>query len=138
MDYQDQLILTGAVNDVGGYIRENVPDSYRAGIELQFGTQFLTNLDWSTNATFSQNKIDEYQLFLDDYDSGGQQSETYTDVDIAFSPSMIASSILSYHPGNFTATWTLKYVSQQYLDNTQRKINRSISRQRSEIILFIG
>ena len=119
MDYKDQLILTGAVNDVGGYIRENVPDSYRAGIELQFGTRLLTNLEWSANATFSQNKIDEYQRFLDDFDSGGQQSETYTDVDIAFSPSTIANSILSYTPGNFTAEWTLKYVSRQYLDNTQ-------------------
>lgn len=119
MDYKDQLILTGAVNDVGGYIRENVPNSYRAGIELQFGTQLLTNLEWSGNATFSQNKIEEYQRFLDDFDSGGQQSETYTDVDIAFSPSTIANSILSYHPGSFTTEWTLKYVSRQYLDNTQ-------------------
>lgn len=119
MDYKDQLILTGAVNDVGGYIRENVPNSYRAGIELQFGTRLLTNLEWSANATFSQNKIEEYQRFVDDFDSGGQQSETYTDVDIAFSPSTIANSILSYQPGNFTAEWTLKYVSRQFLDNTQ-------------------
>jgi iron complex outermembrane receptor protein len=106
---------------VGGYIRENVPNSYRAGIELQFGTRLLTNLEWSANATFSQNKIDEYQRFLDDFDSGGQQSETYTDVDIAFSPSRIANSILSYTPGSFTAEWTMKYVSRQYLDNTQTK-----------------
>lgn len=121
MDYKDQLILTGAVNDVGGYIRENVPNSYRAGIELQFGTRLLKNLEWSANATFSQNKIDEYQRFLDDFDSGGQQSETYTDVDIAFSPSTIANSILSYNPGSFTAEWTMKYVSRQYLDNTLTK-----------------
>lgn len=125
MKYIDQLILTGEVNDVGAYIRQNVPDSYRAGIELQFGTRLLPDLDWSANATFSRNKIDEYQRFVDDFDQGAQQSETYTDVDIAFSPSTITNSILSYNPGQFTAEWILKYVSRQYLDNTQNE-TRSI------------
>lgn len=121
MKYKDQLILTGAVNDVGGYIRENVPDSYRAGIELEIGARIVNDLEWNGNATFSQNKIDEYQRFLDDFDQGGQQSETYSDVDIAFSPSTIANSILSYSPESFTAEWIFKYVSRQYLDNTQNE-----------------
>jgi len=121
MKYEDQLILTGAVNDVGGYIRENVPNSYRTGIELEIGTRLHPNLDWSANATFSRNKIDEYQRFLDDFDNGGQQSETFTDVDIAFSPSTIANSILSYTPGRLSAEWILKHVSRQFLDNTQNE-----------------
>ncbi|WP_234573340.1 TonB-dependent receptor [Rhodohalobacter sp. 614A] len=121
MKYKDQLILTGAVNDVGGYIRENVPDSYRAGIELEVSARITDDFEWSGNATFSQNKIDEYQRFVDDYDQGGQQAETYSDVDIAFSPSTIVNSILSYNPGAFTAEWISKYVSRQYLDNTQNK-----------------
>ncbi|MEY3819575.1 MAG: hypothetical protein RLZZ425_1048, partial [Bacteroidota bacterium] len=36
MNYKDQLVLTGKINDVGAYTRTNVPKSYRAGIELQF------------------------------------------------------------------------------------------------------
>lgn len=125
MKYKDQLILTGAVNDVGAYIRENVPDSYRAGVEIEIGASLVDNLEWSGNATFSQNKIEEYQRFVDDFDQGGQQAETYTDVDIAFSPSTIANSILSYNPGAFSAEWVSKYVSRQYLDNTQNQ-DRSI------------
>ena len=125
MDYKDQLILTGAVNDVGGYVRENVPDSYRAGIELEFGTRILPSLEWSANATFSRNKIDEYVRFLDDFDQGGQQREEFSDTDIAFSPSTIANSILTYRRGGLSTSLTTQYVSRQYLDNTQN-VDRSI------------
>ena len=37
MLYKDQLVLTGKINDVGSYTRTNVPNSYRAGIEMQAG-----------------------------------------------------------------------------------------------------
>ena len=119
MQYRDQLILTGAVNDVGGYVRENVPDSYRAGIELQAGVQLSSNFNWNGNITFSRNKIDQFERFLDDYDEGGQQVQVYEDVDIAFSPSVISNSIFSYQWGGLTSEWVSKYVGQQFLDNTQ-------------------
>jgi len=119
MQYRDQLILTGAVNDVGGYVRENVPDSYRAGIELQAGVQLTPNLRWNGNATFSQNKIDQFERFLDDFDQGGQQVQVYEDVDIAFSPSVISNSIFSYRWRGLNTEWVSKYVGQQFLDNTQ-------------------
>jgi iron complex outermembrane receptor protein len=113
------------VNDVGNIVRENVPDSYRAGIELQLNTQLTQNWLWSGNATFSRNKIDEYQRFLDDFDSGGQQVETYENVTIAFSPSVIANSSFTYQTGDFSAEWNMNYVSEQFLDNTEN-ISRSI------------
>jgi len=125
MLYDDQLINTGEVNDVGNIVRENVPDSYRTGIEVQLNTQLTQNWQWSGNATFSRNKIDEYQRFLDDFDSGGQQVETFEDVTIAFSPSVIANSIFSYQTGNLSAEWRANYVSEQYLDNTENS-SRSI------------
>ncbi len=121
MLYRDQLINTGEVNDVGNIVRENVPDSYRAGIELELGAHILPNLHWSGNATFSRNKIDEYEHFLDDFDAGGQQSQILTDVDISFSPSVIANSILSFKTGSLSTEWISQYVSQQYLDNTQTR-----------------
>lgn len=119
MDYRDQLILTGEINDVGAYIRRNVADSYRAGVELQGGFRLMRDLEWSGNVTLSRNKIDRFTYFLDDLENGGQVSEVYEDVDIAFSPSVTGSSVFSYSTGNFTGEWISKYVSRQYLDNTQ-------------------
>lgn len=123
MNYRNQLIPTGELNDVGSAIRQNVPDSYRAGIELQAGVRLLPELQWSGNATFSRNKIDEYRQFIDTYDANfnftGQQSRIYGDTDIAFSPSFIGNSILNFTDDGFSAELVTKYVSRQYMDNTQ-------------------
>ncbi|MDZ7772352.1 MAG: TonB-dependent receptor [Balneolaceae bacterium] len=118
MDYKDQLILTGEINDVGAYVRRNVPESYRAGIELQGGLRLLPGLEWSGNATLSRNRIERYTYYLDNYDTGGQEADVYEDAPIAFSPSLVANSMLSFTAGEFTGEWTSKHVSRQYLDNT--------------------
>lgn len=125
MDYKDQLIPTGELNDVGAAVRQNVPDSYRTGIELQAGVRILPELEWSGNATFSRNKINRYTQFIDNYDTGEQESTVYEDSDIAFSPSFTGSSVLSFTRNSLLAELVTKYVGQQYLDNTQTE-SRSV------------
>ncbi|MDX1638723.1 MAG: TonB-dependent receptor [Balneolaceae bacterium] len=119
MMYDDQLALTGEVNDVGAYIRQNVADSYRAGIELQLGVDLGAGFEWSGNATFSRNRIRDYIYFLDDFDQGGQQETTLENTALSFSPSVIGNSILGFTHDGFSAELTTKYVSRQYLDNTE-------------------
>lgn len=126
MDYKNQLILTGQLNDVGAYIRQNVKDSFRAGLELQAGTRIFKGLEWSGNATISRNKINRFTQYTDNYDTGNQESTTYDNVDIAFSPSFIGTSVFDYTVDGLNAELIAKYVSEQYLDNTQsesRKID---------------
>lgn len=125
MHYVDQLILTGAVNDVGAYIRENVPESYRTGFEVHGTVSLTPALSWEASATLSRNKIPEYTHYLDNFDEGGQDTEIYENSDIAFSPSFISSSTLQYLHSAWSAALISKYVSRQYLDNTQNN-NRSI------------
>lgn len=119
MLYEDQLVVTGQINDVGGVVRENVPNSSRLGIELEGGVSITSNFSWAANATFSKNKIENYTEFIDDYDNGGQIERNYSDTDIALSPSIIANSILGFSENGLTTELTTKYVSKQYLDNTQ-------------------
>lgn len=119
MLYEDQLVVTGQINDVGGVVRENVPNSSRLGIELEGGVSITSNFSWAANATFSKNKIENYNEFIDDYDNGGQIERNYSDTDIALSPSIIANSILGFSENGLTTELTTKYVSKQYLDNTQ-------------------
>jgi iron complex outermembrane receptor protein len=125
MLYDDQLILTGEINDVGQAIRSNVPDSYRLGLELEGGYRFVNWLQWSGNITLSQNKIDEYTEFIDNFDTGEQEEITYTDTDIALSPSVISASQLRFSYQRFRADVKTQYVSKQYLDNSGRD-DRSI------------
>lgn len=123
MFYKDQLVLTGQINDVGEYIRQNVDDSYRMGVELQAGYSISRELSLGVNATFSRNKIVEYTQYTDSYAEDfsylGQQATVYEDTDIAFSPSFIGNSVIAWSRDGFNAELVSKYVSKQYLDNTQ-------------------
>ncbi|GAA0877506.1 TonB-dependent receptor [Algoriphagus jejuensis] len=121
MDYTDQLILTGQINDVGAYIRENVASSYRAGIELDGTFQLSPAWTFGGNIALSQNKIKEFTEYVDDYSGEDfrQESFTYTDTDIAFSPNVVGSAIVEWKPvKRLSINWMSKYVGQQFLDNT--------------------
>jgi len=71
MDYKDQFVMTGKINNVGTPIMTNIPKSYRAGIEIITGVKFLKIIDWQINATFSQNKIIDFVSYVDNWDTWG-------------------------------------------------------------------
>lgn len=119
MDYKNQLVLTGQINDVGAQTRTNIPDSYRAGIEGSTEVKFAKIFSFKANATYSRNKVKDFKEYVDDYDNGGQQVNQYSQTDIAFSPDWTGAFTLSVHPGSrFEIALDGKYVSKQYLDNT--------------------
>lgn len=119
MMYKEQLVLTGKVNDVGEYIRQNVADSYRYGIEADAKVQISKTLLWLVTASISDNKVKNFTEYADDYDNGRQIVNKYSNTDLAFSPNFIGSGELSLQPFKKTEIALLsKYVSKQYLDNT--------------------
>ena len=127
MQYQNQLVLTGKINDVGAYTRINIPKSYRAGVELQGKTKITNWLNAAANLTFSENKIKNFTEYLDDYDNGGQQTKFYSKTNISFSPAVIAGGSINFIPvKNGEISLISKYVGRQYLDNTAQK-SRSLN-----------
>ena len=122
MNYKDQLVLTGKINDIGAYTRMNVPKSSRIGIEIEASHKLNKQMTSYGNFTFSQNKIESFTEYIDDYDNGGQQAIQHKNTDITLSPAITASHILSYTPNHqWKINFTTKYVSKQYLDNTQNE-----------------
>ncbi len=127
MHYQNQLVLTGKINDVGAYTRTNIPKSYRTGIELQGKTKITNWLNISANLTLSENKIKDFTEYVDDYDNGGQQTKFYSKTDISFSPSVIAGGSINFLPvKNGELSLVSKYVGRQFLDNTSQR-SRSLN-----------
>jgi iron complex outermembrane receptor protein len=119
MLYKNQLVLTGALDDVGEAIRTNIKDSYRAGIEASARLKIAEPLNWYINATISANKVKSFQQFLQNYDTGKLDEMQYGETDIAYSPDFTGSSTISYRPvKNAEIAFISKYVSRQYLDNT--------------------
>lgn len=123
MSYQNQLILTGEINDVGGYTRTNVDKSYRLGLELEGGYQPLKQLGFTANLSLSQNKIIDFVEYVDSYDNSWnvipQTAIHHGTTDMAFAPSVIGGLAVNYRPfKGFLVSWMHKYVGEQFLDNT--------------------
>lgn len=123
MNYKNQLVLTGAVNDVGSPVRINVPKSYRAGIELVGTYKISDAVSWSANMTLSQNRIKQFTEVVFDYGAAFDEFNIveieHSDSDISFSPNVIAGSDLRYSPfAGMSLQLLTKYVGEQFLDNT--------------------
>jgi iron complex outermembrane receptor protein len=123
MYYHNQLVLTGQINDVGGYTRTNVDRSYRAGLELEMAYQVNEKLRLQSATTLSQNKIINFVEYVDVY---LDVDPYYTQVqiqhgttDLAFSPNFIQTLGLQYSPIKALSIGIQsKYVARQFLDNT--------------------
>ena len=123
MDYSDQLVLNGKLNEIGEAMAENVKDSYRMGIELSLGAKLTDWLRWDLNGTWSKNRIKNYVGYVSDYNADTwDDMYTQTKLDagntpISFSPSFIGNSVLSMNYKGFDASLQSQYVSRQYFDN---------------------
>ncbi len=122
MNYKNQLVLTGQINDVGANTRTNIDKSFRRGVELEGSLSLGSNLKWSGNMTLSQNKITNYTAYIDNWDNGGQEKVDYGNTDLAFSPSVIwASQFMLKLNAKIHVDLISKYVGEQFIDNTSSK-----------------
>lgn len=122
MDYTDQLVNTGELNDVGAPMMTNVPESYRMGIEVISGLQIFDRLNWEANFTLSQNRIKNYVEYATYYDENWNavyDSRNLGETDISYSPNIIANSLIKYEiVDDLNINFISKYVGKQYFDNT--------------------
>ncbi|QWX83272.1 TonB-dependent receptor [Cellulophaga sp. HaHaR_3_176] len=119
MKYKDQLVLTGNIDDVGNYLRANVPDSYRLGLEIDANISVSEKFKITPNIALSTNKIEDFILDRDGVISN------IGDTNIAFSPSFIAGNILTYKLlENLSFSLLSKYVGEQYLSNTDTEASK--------------
>jgi iron complex outermembrane recepter protein len=118
MQYKNQLVLTGKINDVGAYTRTNIPNSYRTGVEVEANYKF-SNLTMAYSISLSKNKIKNFTEYIDNYDDGTQATKLYTSTNIAFSPAVVQNLAVNYTPLTYLEiSWMAKHVGKQYLDNT--------------------
>lgn len=112
MNYNNQLVLTGALNDVGSPVFTNSGKSYRIGLEVESTIAIMDKLILSPNITLSQNKNQDFYFQRD----GILQNIGATD--IAFSPSIVIGNRIAYLPiKNFQIALLSKFVGEQYMGN---------------------
>ncbi len=119
MDYTNQLILSGKINDVGAYVRTNAPRSFRLGMEMEGAWKPLKWMEVAGNLNVSTNRIIDFTEYVDDYDLGGQQTIFRGNTPIAFSPNYVAGFTLSVLPvQGLELALVQKWVGAQFLDNS--------------------
>ena len=127
MNYKNQLVLTGQINDVGAYTRKNIDESFRQGLEMETSYKFNDKITFNGNITLSENKIEQFTEYIDNWDTWGQETVIHENTDLAFSPKIIWASKLDYQLNKSTSiNFISKYVGEQFIDNTSsedRKLN---------------
>lgn len=112
MQYKNQLVLTGALNDVGSPIFTNSGHSYRYGIEIESVIKIINKLTFRPNITLSQNKNKDFYFQRD----GVLQNLGNTN--IAFSPDIIFGNSTTYSPvKNLNISLLNKFVGKQFMGN---------------------
>ena len=121
MNYKNQLIPTGEVNEVGEAIAANMPKSYRAGVELMAGIKLPCGFQWDVNATLSKNRIKNFIETLYGYDDNGNDLPAVTinhgTTHISFSPDLIFNNRFGYSYKGMEISLQSQYVGKQYLSN---------------------
>ncbi|MCH4822714.1 TonB-dependent receptor [Gramella lutea] len=114
MAYENQLVLTGGIDDVGAFIRQNSGKSYRLGLEVDATVRLSDRFTIRPNIALSRNKnVDFVSPF------NGELVE-YGDTDISYSPEIVAGNIFNYEPVNGLELKLLsKYVGEQYMSNVE-------------------
>ena len=132
MEYWDMLLETGKLTDVGYAIKENVPRSWRRGIELAASWKASPWLQLGGNMTLSDNKIRSYTAYYEMYDNMdewnylGQHHVDFENTDILMSPSFVGMASVTLRPfvsssgplNSAYLSWNGKYVGKQFYDNT--------------------
>lgn len=119
MNYNDQFVLTGELNEIGEAIAKNVGKSYRLGVELEAAWKPIDWLRWDVNATFARNRAKNWEVTLND-----GTVESLGDTPISFSPGAIVNNIFTFDYKGLKASIQSQYVGEQYLTNTGFKTMR--------------
>jgi iron complex outermembrane receptor protein len=115
MNYKDQFVLTGALNEIGEAVAMNVPKSYRMGVELEAAWQPVDWFRWDANATFSKNRVKDSKVTLSDKE---KTTVSVGDAPLSFSPDVIFNNIFSFNYRGFKASLQSQYIGKQYMTNS--------------------
>jgi len=119
MLYNEQLVLTGNIDDVGNPIRTNSGESYRLGLEAEALIKVTDQFSVQPNFTVSSNKNKETITSID----GALVNLGKTN--ISFSPELVASNALVYQPKpNLQLSFLSKYVGEQYMGNADSEASK--------------
>ena len=119
MNYQNQLVLTGAIDqNTGEPLRESSGKSYRFGLEIDADITLSEQFSILPNISLSRNMNKDFNANVD----GVLQNLGNTP--ITFSPDIVFGNSFVYKPlDNLQIAFLSKYVGKQYMSNINSKVS---------------
>lgn len=131
MEYKDQLVATGKLTETGRVIKENIPDSYRRGIELSGAWQISPAFRFDANLTLSKNRLKNYTAYIDTYDNDidwnpvNQTKLYFKESNLILSPECVGMAMFTIVPcKSLTLSVNGKYIGEQYMDNYKSDVSK--------------
>ncbi|GAA4889323.1 TonB-dependent receptor [Flaviramulus aquimarinus] len=119
MFYENQLVLTGELDDVGSPIRATSGKSFRLGLEVDANIQFCKAFSTSTNVALSTNKNKNFNTTIN-----GELVDL-GNTNISFSPELVIGNALNFFPvENIQLSILSKYVGEQYMGNIDNESSK--------------
>ena len=119
MNYKDQLVLTGAIDDTGAPLRATSGKSYRLGVEIDATFLICENFRILPNLALSSNKNLDFVSPID-----GELVNLGT-TNLSFSPNIVAGNKFEYEPiTNLQLGLYTKYVGEQYMGNVDSDVSK--------------
>ena len=119
MNYKDQLVLTGAIDDTGAPLRATSGKSYRLGVEIDATFLICENFRILPNLALSSNKNLDFVSPID-----GELVNLGT-TNLSFSPNIVAANKFEYEPiTNLQLGLYTKYVGEQYMGNVDSDVSK--------------
>ncbi len=118
IEFKNEIIPEGAVNESGYQRVGNAERSVHAGVELDGSFNLSDKFTIGANSSFNFNRLKKYLVFADyDWDGVVDSTLDYSDNVIGGFPSYLANLILDYKTKSFRLTYRLRGIGKQYLDN---------------------
>ncbi|TAI48225.1 TonB-dependent receptor [Flagellimonas allohymeniacidonis] len=119
LDFRNQLVLTGALDEVGFPIRQNSGSSFRLGLEIDANWNISDMFRVRPNLALSTNKNRDFFFQRDG------QLENMGNTNISFSPEIIAGNVFTFSPNeDWSFSLFSKYVGEQFMGNIDSPVSK--------------
>ena len=120
MEFRDEILPYGAVDDDGLRRSVNADRSVHAGVELAASVKPLPDFTVDGNFSYNYNRVRDFvtevDLYDENFDYAGTVEIDYADKIVSGFPEYTGNLIFDYRYRGFRGTWQHQFFGKQYLE----------------------
>ncbi|MBN1327705.1 MAG: TonB-dependent receptor, partial [Candidatus Cloacimonetes bacterium] len=114
MDFRNEIVAYGGVNNDGNPIRGNAESTVHRGIEFSVKGRFSASWEIAGDVSYNDNYFREFNPY-----NWSGETDDYSGNSLSGFPDILGKIKCSYRRENLLASVQLQHIGKQYLDNTE-------------------